>query len=94
MEPDAHTFLDRGIAYDHNGDYDRAIEDFTQSIKLKADDPRAFMMRGSAYQHKHEYELAIHDYDQAIKLKPDYAAALLNRDIARRDLINQKQSKK
>jgi tetratricopeptide (TPR) repeat protein len=44
----AGAFLDRGIIFAMRGDYDMAIEDFTEAIKLKPDLVSAYMLRGRA----------------------------------------------
>jgi tetratricopeptide (TPR) repeat protein len=79
----AEAFGKRGLAYRLKGEYDRAIQDYNQAIKLNAKSAAAYNNRGVAYDHKGEYDRAIQDYDQAIKLKPDFAAALDNRCWAR-----------
>ncbi|MFZ1109035.1 MAG: tetratricopeptide repeat protein [Rhodomicrobium sp.] len=65
-------------AYDA-GDYDRAISDYNQAIRLKPDYADAYNNRGNAYRAKGDNDRAIADYDQAIRLKPDYASAYNNR---------------
>ena len=75
-------FNNRGAAYMNKGDYDRAISDYDQSIRLKPDYAFAFNNRGNAYSDKGNYDRAIRDYDQAIRLRPDYALAFNNRGIA------------
>ena len=69
----------RGNHYTRNGEYDRAIQDYDQSIKINPNYPKAFNNRGVAYQKKGEYERATKDFDEAIKLKPDYSIAFVNR---------------
>ena len=59
----------RGMAY-RNSDFDRAIEDFSQLIKLVTDDSSYFYYRGVVYFDKGEYDRAIQDFDQALKLDP------------------------
>jgi tetratricopeptide (TPR) repeat protein len=66
----AEAFANRGLAYRLRGEYDRAIQDYNQAIKLNAKSAAAYNNRGVAYDHKGEYDRAIQDYDQAIKLKP------------------------
>src|SRR2546429_5742743 len=59
------AFCNRGNAYqDYKGDYDRAIQDYDQAIRLKPDYPTAFNNRGDAYHAKGDYDRAIQDYDQ------------------------------
>jgi len=78
----AKAFLNRGFAYDRKGQYDRAIEDYDQAIKLNPNFVLAFVDRGDAYNSKHEYDRAIQDLDQAIKLDPNFAPAFYNRGNA------------
>ena len=57
-------------------DYDRAIADFDQAIRLDAKNANAFYNRGIAYHEKHDYDRAIADFDQAIKLDRQAGAGL------------------
>jgi len=76
------AFNSRGIAYDSKKDYDRAIQDYTEAIRLNPSYAYAFNNRGGAYGDKKEYDRAIQDYDQAIRLNPSYALAFNNRGNA------------
>jgi tetratricopeptide (TPR) repeat protein len=81
----AASFNSRGVAYEQNAEYDRAVEEFDQAIRF---DPRlslAFNNRGAAYADKAQYDRAIEDYDRAIRLDPKYAAAFSNRGNAYAD---------
>ena len=78
----ATTFNNRGNAYAGKQDYDRAIQDFDQVIRLDPNNAIAFGNRGIVYLIKQDYDRAIQDFDQAIRLDPNYAAAIHNRDIA------------
>jgi tetratricopeptide (TPR) repeat protein len=77
----AEAFNNRGIAYRHKGELDRAIQDYGQAIKLNAKFAAAYANRGVAYDRKGELDRAIQDYDQSIKLKPS-AEAHFNRGNA------------
>jgi tetratricopeptide (TPR) repeat protein len=77
----AEAFNNRGVAYRLRSDYDRAIADYAQAIKLNAKFVAAFVNRGVAYDKKGDFDRAIQDYDQAIKLKPS-AEAHFNRGNA------------
>ena len=90
------AFYNRGVAYADKKDYDRAIADYDQAIRLDPNYAHAFNNRGVAYESKKDYDRAIADYDQAIRIDPNYAdalngacwdRALTNRDLAtaRRD---------
>src|SRR2546428_7735648 len=66
----AEAFNNRGVGYRLKGDYDRAIADYAQAIKLNGKLAAAFVNRGVAHDKKGDFDHAIQDYDQAIKLKP------------------------
>src|SRR5262249_47736673 len=70
----AEAFNNRGIAYRLKGDYDRALQDYGQAIRLNPKFAAAFVNRGVAYDKKGEYDRAIQDFEQAIKLKPSVEA--------------------
>ena len=73
------AYNNRGNAYSAKGEYDRAVQDYDQSIKLNPNYAQAFNNRGVAYQKKAEYDRAIEDFDESIKLNPNYANAFANR---------------
>jgi tetratricopeptide (TPR) repeat protein len=79
------VYLYRGISYGYKGDYDQAITDFNQAIKLRPDFAAAYSGRGVSYSYKGDYDQAITDFNQAIKLRPDFAAAYNNRGNVYRD---------
>lgn len=78
----ASAYNSRGNAYDREGDYDRAIADFTKAIELDAKDAAAYNNRGISYRHEGEDDRAIADYTKAIELDPQYANAYVNRGNA------------
>src|SRR5215475_14574047 len=78
----AEAFNNRGAGYRLKGDYDRAIADYNQAIKLKPS-AEGYFNRGNAQLGKGHYDRAIDDYNQAIKLKADFAPAFDNRCWAR-----------
>jgi tetratricopeptide (TPR) repeat protein len=80
----ADAFLGRGYAYAAKGQYDRAIQDYDEAIKLVPDDAAAFNNRGVAYRAKGEDDRAIQDFDQALQLKPDLTEAYNNRGVVHR----------
>jgi lipoprotein NlpI len=70
------AYIKRGNAYvDDKQDYDRAIADYSEAIKLDPKNAVAFYDRGLAYYSKQDYDHAIADYSVAIKLDPKDAWA-------------------
>jgi lipoprotein NlpI len=76
------AFNNRGSAYLDKRDYDRAIADYDQAIRLDPKNANVYTNRGNAYRSKGDYDRAIADQDQAIRLDPKYALAYNNRGSA------------
>ncbi len=70
------------IEYD-TGNFQRAVEEYTEIIKLQPNDAAAYLARGHARSGLADVIGTIADCDQAIKLKPDYAEAYESRGNAR-----------
>src|SRR5260370_8214037 len=64
------VFTNRGGAYVLKGQYDRAIQDYDQAIKLNPKFANAFTNRGGAYFSNGQYNRPIQDYDQPLNLTP------------------------
>jgi tetratricopeptide (TPR) repeat protein len=82
----------RGIAYASKGQYDLAIQDYEQAIKLNPSLAgvglggyriEVYNQRGKAFAKKERYDNAIHDFNQVIGLDPKNAEAFYNRGIAK-----------
>lgn len=71
----------RGNAYLPKGDYDRALVDLNQSIKLQPTLAEAYANRALVHMVKNDYTQALADANQAVKLKPDLAIAHNNRGV-------------
>jgi tetratricopeptide (TPR) repeat protein/TolB-like protein len=78
----AGAHLDRGILLASRDDYDRAIQEFTESLKLNPNYAPAYFNRGLAYLNKGDNDHAIADYNQVVKLNPNNAGAFNNRGNA------------
>ena len=66
----------------NSGDYNGAIELYTEAIALNPNFEVAYYNRGNAYALQQQYERAIQDYDKAIALNPNYTNAYYNRGLA------------
>ena len=67
------------MAWNKKGDYDKAIADSNEAIKLNKTYAKAYNNRGVALSRKRDYDKAIADFNQAIKLNPKDASAYFNR---------------
>ena len=77
------AFDNRGDAYLSANDYDRAIADYGQAIRLDPARPAWWRDRGAAYERTGDVRDAIADFDQAIRLDPADPLALNARCWAR-----------
>jgi tetratricopeptide (TPR) repeat protein len=73
------TFYDRAVAFRLKQDYDRAISDFGEAIKLNAGDARSYAGRASSFLSKRAYKEATADYAEVIHLNPNDRAAFYTR---------------
>jgi tetratricopeptide (TPR) repeat protein len=79
----AEAYLQRGDLYSEIRDYESAIADYTQAIRLNPDYAEAYNNRGYTFamEGKGGMAKAIADYSKAIQLRPDYAYAYNNRGV-------------
>jgi tetratricopeptide (TPR) repeat protein len=68
-ESRAIAHYNRGMAFWGLGKQERALQDFSEAIRLKPDFADAFTNRGRIYLLKREYDRAIQDLDRAIELR-------------------------
>jgi len=78
----AGTFLDRGIMFLARGDYNTAIEDFTNAIRLNPNLAYLYIARGGAYGVKGDWDRAIAEVTQATRLDPNDTYAYSVRGMA------------
>ena len=75
----AMVYVNRCVANITKKDYDRAVADCGESIRLDPRGARAYSGRCWALLDKREYDRALPDCDEAIRLDPEFAAAFNNR---------------
>ena len=74
-------YLYRGCVYMFKFDFDNALSDFSEVIKLQPDNVMAHINRAALYLDKEQYDLAFKDVNEAIRLDNSSAEAYLNRGI-------------
>jgi tetratricopeptide (TPR) repeat protein len=79
------VYNNRGAAYVDKRDYDRAIQDYNEAIRLNPSLAASFYGRGIAYNRKGDFDHAIEDQDEAIRLNPKFAVAYDGRGRAYRN---------
>ena len=79
IRQEAAATYNRGGTYHEKKEYDLAIKEFTEAIRLDPTNALAYFKRGNVYIDKNEYDLAIKDYSEAIRLNPNLACAYNNR---------------
>ena len=70
----AHT--ERGVAYVTLLDYDRALLDFGEAIRIDPTFARAFANRGAVHGAKQDFDKAIDDFTRVLELEPRSATRL------------------
>jgi tetratricopeptide (TPR) repeat protein len=78
----AAVHVNRCTAFDRKGDYDRAIPDCNEAIRLNPKSSSAFVSRCWAWQYKGDLERATEDCSEAIRINPEDSFAYTNRCAA------------
>ena len=74
--------IDRGVAYDRKGYYDKAIADYTKAIQINPRATIAYYHRGLDWVQKGNYDNAIADFTKTIEIDPVHVLAYHNRGTA------------
>jgi tetratricopeptide (TPR) repeat protein len=80
------AFNNRGVAYGELGDFDRAIRDYGEALRLRPEDKTsiknlriAHVRRGGAAAGRGDMDRALAEYSQAIQVDPDHPLGYLRR---------------
>ena len=79
---DANAYFDSGLAFLNKKQYDEAIGDFSEAIRVDPTYTLAYFNRGLAYDNKGNYDKAVSDYTEAIRLNPNDSSILSDRGDA------------
>ena len=74
------------------GEYQKAIADYAEAIRLDPNFPKAYNNRGAAYLDLGEYEDAIADHTEALRIDRNYYPAYHGRGLAYHDLGDYEQA--
>ena len=78
----ANAYYFRANAKFGKSDFDGAIGDYGQALRLDPEDPEYLNSRAAAYEAKKDFDRALADYSQAIKTNPNSIYAYNNRGSA------------
>jgi lipoprotein NlpI len=81
---EASAYYNRGMAYLHAEDLDRAIADFAKAVEIDPRHAGAYTGRGRAFRSKGAHDRAIADFTRAIEIDPQHADAYNDRGLAYR----------
>jgi tetratricopeptide (TPR) repeat protein len=76
------NYNNRGNAYFSKRDYDSAIADYNESLRINPNYPLPYHNRGNTYHVRGDDDRAIADYNEAIRLDPKYTDAYVDRGNA------------
>ena len=91
---EAEVYINRGVAKSQLGEYEEALVDYNEAIRLKPDNVEVYINRGPTNLILGEYAEALVDLNEVIRLQPDFARAYVNRAEAKVNLnhINEAKS--
>ena len=76
------TFNVRGNTYDHLGEYDMAIADYTEVTKLTPDFAYGYANLALVHCRKGAFKTAVGFYEHALKVDPKNSYAMYGRGVA------------
>jgi len=78
------VFNNRGIAYFKSGQFESAIQDYDQAIRLRPNFLSALISRGFAYLNMRNYGAAVEAFDAALNAYPENAPSIYGRALVKR----------
>ncbi|WP_169156249.1 serine protease [Brasilonema bromeliae] len=77
------ALISSGGAKKNRKDYQGAIADYNQALRINPNNPDAYLQRGSAYYYLKKYQAAREDFNKVLQLSPKNANAYNNRGVLR-----------
>lgn len=78
----ASSLHDRAAAFLGKGEYDKAVANYSEVLRMNPSDKVAYVNRGIAYDEQGKYDEAISDCTRALAIDPKLAEAYINRGVA------------
>lgn len=75
-------FIIRGTVFAEEGQFDLAVRDFTEALRLRPDYDAAYYNRGLTYVKMERYEEGIEDFTATISIAPTHQGAYVQRAFA------------
>ena len=85
-QQNAESYYNRGVAKNNSGDFQGAIAECSQAVKLNPNDGKAYVCLGVAKLYLGDFQGAITECSQAIKLNPNDGSAYFVRAEAKSQL--------
>ncbi|HZE13952.1 MAG TPA: tetratricopeptide repeat protein, partial [Chthoniobacterales bacterium] len=77
----SNAYMTRGNCYAGEGDWDKALRDYGEAVRIQPNNYDALTNRGNAYAHKRELAKSTDDYSEALRLNPKVFQAYYNRAL-------------
>jgi tetratricopeptide (TPR) repeat protein len=78
----ADVAFSRGVVYDSEGQYERAVECYSEALRLKSKDAEAWLHRAESYRNLNRFAEAVEDSSRALQYEPNDPSALHCRGLA------------
>lgn len=75
------AYLNRGAAYVARREFDEALEDYNEAVRLDGSFAPSYNNRGVVYAAIEEYDVALADFNRALDMDSNYPPAYINRGI-------------
>ena len=79
------AYFNRGNAWSVKGDFEKAVADYSEGLRIVPDDVIALVSRGNVWVAIGEFDKAMSDYNEAIRLDPNDVTAYIYRGLASRE---------
>ena len=75
---DTADHLTRGSALFKKGEYDDALKEFSEAIRLAPKAPQGYFERGQVWDAQGDYDKAIGDFNEGLRLAPNFLSGLFH----------------